>query len=99
VAGGLCSVLLTQTAYQAARPLLTLPVIAAVTPMASVAIGIGFLGETARIGAGHAIAAGIVAACTVTALAILARSPRRAAPPASSQLTYPAARSEPARRN
>jgi hypothetical protein len=34
---GAGNVLLTQTAYQAGRPLLTLPIIAAVTPMASVA--------------------------------------------------------------
>jgi hypothetical protein len=74
VAGGLCSLLLTQTAYQTARPMVTLPVIAAVTPMASVAIGIAFLDETARLGAGRAIAAGIVAVGTGTALVILARS-------------------------
>jgi hypothetical protein len=73
-AGGLCSLLLTQSAYQAARPMVTLPVIAAVTPMASVAIGIAFLDETARLGAGRTIAAAIVAAGTGTALAILARS-------------------------
>jgi hypothetical protein len=74
VAGGLCSLLLTQTAYQAARPMVTLPVIAAVTPAASVAIGIGFLGEIAQLGAGRAIAAGLVVAATGTALVILARS-------------------------
>jgi hypothetical protein len=74
VVGGLCSLLLTQTAYQAARPMVTLPVIAAVTPAASVAIGIGFLGEIAQLGAGRAIAAGLVVAATGTALVILARS-------------------------
>jgi hypothetical protein len=74
VAGGLCSLLLTQTAYQANRPMITLPVIAAVTPTASVVIGIGFLGEIARLGTGRAIAAGIVAAGTGGALLILARS-------------------------
>jgi hypothetical protein len=74
VAGGLCSLLLTQTAYQAGRPMVTLPVIAAVAPMASVVIGIGFLGETAHLGAGRTIAAGIVAAGTGAALVILARS-------------------------
>jgi hypothetical protein len=74
VAGGLCSLLLTQTAYQADRPMITLPVIAAVTPTASVVIGIGFLGEIARLGTGRAIAAGIVAAGTGGALLILARS-------------------------
>jgi hypothetical protein len=74
VAGGLCSLLLTQTAYQADRPMITLPVIAAVTPTASAVIGIGFLGEIARLGTGRAIAAGIVAAGTGGALLILARS-------------------------
>ena len=37
-------------------------------------IGIGFLGEIARLGTGRAIAAGIVAAGTGGALLILARS-------------------------
>jgi hypothetical protein len=73
VAGGLGSLLLTQTAYQAARPMVTLPIIAVVTPTASVAIGIGFLGEVAQLGPGRAIAAGIVAAGTGAALLILAR--------------------------
>jgi hypothetical protein len=71
--GGLCSLFLTQTAYQAARPMLTLPVIAVVTPTASVAIGIGFLGEVAQLGPDRAIAAGIVAAGTGVALLVLAR--------------------------
>jgi hypothetical protein len=74
MAGGLCSVLLTQTAYQAACPMVTLPVIAAVTPIASVAIGIGFLGGVTQLGASRAIAAGIVAVGTAAALVILARS-------------------------
>jgi hypothetical protein len=73
VAGGLCSLLLTQTAYQAARPMVTLPVIASVTPAASVVIGIGFLGELARLGMVRAVAAGVVAAGTAVALVILAR--------------------------
>jgi hypothetical protein len=73
VAGGFCSLLLTQTAYQAARPMVTLPVIASVTPAASVVIGIGVLGEIARLGTGRAIAAGLVVAGTAAALVILAR--------------------------
>ncbi|MGH3169342.1 MAG: hypothetical protein ACRDN0_26105, partial [Trebonia sp.] len=74
VVGGLGSVLLTQTAYQTARPMITLPVIAAVTPTASVAIGIGFLGDIARLGTGRAIAAGLIALATGTALVVLARA-------------------------
>ncbi len=73
VAAGLGSVLLTQTAYQAARPLVSLPVIAAVNPMASVAIGLDFLGDTGRLGAGRTIGAGLVALATAAALVVLAR--------------------------
>jgi hypothetical protein len=73
LACGPSSVLLTQTAYQAARPMITLPVIAAVTPVASVTVGIVFLGETARLGAARVIAAGVVALGTGAALVILAR--------------------------
>src|SRR5690348_11960176 len=45
VACGAGNVLLTQSAYQTGRPMITLPVIAAVTPVASVVVGIGLLGE------------------------------------------------------
>ena len=55
---GAGTVLLTQTAYQTGRPILTLPIIAAVTPIASVAVGIGLLGETPRIGVPGTVAAG-----------------------------------------
>ena len=43
---GTGNVLLTQSAYQTGGPMVTLPIIAAVAPVASVAIGIGLLGET-----------------------------------------------------
>jgi hypothetical protein len=74
IACGAGNVLLTQTAYQAGRPMLTLPVIAAVTPVASVAVGIGLLGETPRIGLAGGIAAGFAVLVTGLALAYLARS-------------------------
>lgn len=74
VAGGLCSVLLTQTAYQAGRPMITLPVIAAVTPAASVAVGAAFLGDAARMGALRAAAAGAVALATSAAIMLLVRT-------------------------
>ena len=48
--GGPCSLLLTQTAYQAGRPMITLPVIAVVTPVASLAAGTLLLGESAHLG-------------------------------------------------
>jgi fucose 4-O-acetylase-like acetyltransferase len=69
---GVSNVLLTQTAYQAGRPLVTLPVIAAVTPAASVAVGIGLLGETFRTGPAGVAAIGVAVVMTVIALAWLA---------------------------
>ena len=63
--GGPCSLLLTQTAYQAGRPMITLPVIAVVTPVASLAAGNLLLGESARLG---------VLSGTVVALAVLVTS-------------------------
>jgi uncharacterized membrane protein len=71
---GLGNVLLTQTAYQTGRPMVTLPIIAAVTPAASVAIGTGFLGETFRTGIAGGVEVGIVVVITIAALARLART-------------------------
>jgi hypothetical protein len=71
---GVGNVLLTQTAYQTGQPMLTLPVIAAVTPVASVAVGIGLLGEAPRTGVAGAVAAGLAAGVASIALACLARS-------------------------
>jgi drug/metabolite transporter (DMT)-like permease len=72
VACGAGNVLLTQTAYQAGRPMLTLPVIAAIAPVASVAVGIGLLGEAPRISAAGGVAAGLAVLVTSLALARLA---------------------------
>ena len=74
VACGIANVLLTQTAYQTGRPILTLPIIAAVTPVASVAVGVGLLGETPSIGLAGAVAAGFAVLVTSLALAWLAYS-------------------------
>ena len=71
---GAGNVLLTQSAYQTGRPILTLPIIAAVTPVASVAVGIGLLGEVPRIGLAGAVAAGFAVLATSLALARLAYS-------------------------
>jgi drug/metabolite transporter (DMT)-like permease len=71
---GVGNVLLTQTAYQAGRPMLTLPLIAAITPVASVAVGIGLLGEAPRISAAGAVAAGLAVLVASLALARLACS-------------------------
>src|SRR3984957_3217466 len=72
VACGAANVLLTQSAYQTGRPILTLPIITAVTPVASVAVGIGLLGETPRIGLPGAVGAGLAVLVTSLALARLA---------------------------
>ncbi len=71
---GIGNVLLTQTAYQTGQPMVTLPIIAAVTPVASVAIGIGLLGETPQTGVAGAVAAAFAVLITSLALARLARS-------------------------
>jgi hypothetical protein len=71
---GIGNVLLTQTAYQTGRPMITLPIIAAVTPAASVAVGIGLLGEAPRLGVAGAVAACFAVLAASLALAWLARS-------------------------
>ena len=78
---GTANVLLTQTAYQTGLPILTLPIIAAVTPVASVAVGIGLLGETPRIGVAGGVAAGLAVLVTSLALGCLARSAPHPEPP------------------
>jgi drug/metabolite transporter (DMT)-like permease len=90
---GIGNVLLTQTAYQTGRPLITLPIISAVTPVASVAIGIGLLGETPRIGVAGGVAAGFAVLVTSLALAFLARS----APPRQQHVAQARPVPEPAR--
>jgi drug/metabolite transporter (DMT)-like permease len=95
---GIGNVLLTQTAYQAGCPMVTLPVIAAVAPLASVALGIGLLGELPRTGVPAALAAALSVLITAAALVRLARSapppdPARPAPPAPD--THPVRRPVP----
>jgi drug/metabolite transporter (DMT)-like permease len=85
---GTGNVLLTQSAYQTGRPMVTLPIIAAVAPTASVAIGIGLLGETPRAGLAGGVAAGLTVLVASLALAFLARS----APHPESRTQQPAAR-------
>src|SRR5215469_9032110 len=71
---GAANLLLTQTAYQADCPMVTLPVISAVTPMASLIIGVGLLGEAHRVGLAAGAGAAAAALVTCLALAVLARS-------------------------
>ena len=70
---GLGNLLLTQTAYQAGQPMITLPLIASVTPLASVAVGVGLLGETPRTGMAGAVIVGVTVVVASLALARLAR--------------------------
>jgi hypothetical protein len=71
--GGPCSLLLTQTAYQAGRPMITLPVIAVVTPVASLAAGNLLLGESARLGVLTGALAALAVLVTSAGLVVLAR--------------------------
>ena len=80
--GGPCSFLLTQTAYQVGRPMITLPVVTVVTPMASLAIGAGLLGETTRLSAAGAAAVGLAVLVTAVGLVTLARHAARPDPAA-----------------
>ena len=68
--GGPISLLLTQTAYQAGCPMISLPLITVVTPMASLAVGVGLLGETTQLtvlsGAGLGLAVLVTAAGLIT---------------------------------
>jgi len=86
VVAGIANILLTQTAYQAGRPLITLPLISAIVPVASVAVGVGLLGEVPRVGLASGVGAGVAVLVTSVALAVLARSapavpPKGATPP------------------
>jgi hypothetical protein len=71
--GGPCSLLLTQTAYQAGRPMVTLPVIAVVTPVASLAAGNLLLGESAQLGVLSGAVAALAVLVTLAGLVVLAR--------------------------
>lgn len=77
IVGGLGSMVVTQTAFQADRPLITLPLISAITPLVSLIVGLTVLGETADL---SAPAIGTVAVCVVIAsvgLLTLARESAR----------------------
>jgi drug/metabolite transporter (DMT)-like permease len=71
--GGPCSLLLTQTAYQAGRQMITLPVIAVVTPVASLAVGNLLLGESAHLGVLSGAVAALAVLVTLAGLMVLAR--------------------------
>jgi hypothetical protein len=72
--GGPCSLLLTQTAYQAGFPMVSLPVITVVSPMASLAVGVGLLGETTQLTVLSAIGASLAVLVAGAGLVTLART-------------------------
>ncbi|HEY2520564.1 MAG TPA: DMT family transporter [Streptosporangiaceae bacterium] len=74
VIGGPISLLLTQTAYQAGCPMISLPVITVVTPMASLAVGVGLLGETTHLGALSAAGVGLAVLAAGAGLITLSRT-------------------------
>jgi len=74
VAAGLGAAATGAGALADCRPMVTLPVIAAVAPVASVAVGIGLLGEAPRTDVAGGVAAGFAVLITSLALACLARS-------------------------
>ena len=91
--GGPCSLLLTQTAYQAGRPMITLPVIAVVTPVASLAAGGLLLGEAAQPGVLGGAVAVLAVLVTSAGLVVLARLPAGQPAPVAGQgssVTVPA---------
>jgi drug/metabolite transporter (DMT)-like permease len=91
--GGPCSLLLTQTAYQAGRPMITLPVIAVVTPVASLAAGNLLLGESAQLGVLSGAVAALAVLVTLAGLVVLARLTTGQSGPVSDQgssVTLPA---------
>ena len=91
--GGPCSLLLTQTAYQAGRPMITLPLIAVVTPVASLAAGNLLLGESARLGVVSGAVAVLAVLVTLAGLVVLARLTTGQPGPVGSQgspVTWPA---------
>lgn len=72
--GGLLSLLLTQTAYQVDEPLTTLPLIATMMPLATLAVGVLVLGDSAHLTGARGIAAIGFALLAIAGLAVLARS-------------------------
>jgi hypothetical protein len=77
IAAGLASMVVTQTAFQADRPLVTLPLISAVTPLLSLVIGVTVLGETADLSPVGVAATAVCAALGVIGLITLARESAR----------------------
>jgi hypothetical protein len=76
IVAGLASLALAQTAYQTDAPLITLPTITVVMPLASLAVGVVALHETAHLNGARIV---IMMACLAVAITALARLARAAA--------------------
>ena len=74
IVGGLASLALTQAAYQTDAPLITLPIISVVTPLASLTVGVLVLHEAAHLSGARIAVGGICLALAVGALVVLARA-------------------------
>ena len=74
IVAGPASLALTQAAYQTDAPLITLPIISAVTPLASLTVGILVLHEATHLSTTRAVVAGSCLALAITALVVLARA-------------------------
>jgi hypothetical protein len=99
VAGGLVSLVITQTAYQVDEPLTTLPLIASVMPLATLAVGLGVLGESAYLGGVRCAAAAGFAFLAIAGLIVLARVTPEAHPrslPSPDQTLSPVGTGRPA---
>jgi len=73
IVGGLASMVVTQTAFQADRPLVTLPLISTVTPVVTLTVGLAVLGETADL---SAVGITVIAVCALTVVVGLVRLAR-----------------------
>ena len=74
VFGGLASLVVTQTAYQADQPLVTLPLIATVMPAMTVITGILVLSEDPHLDCTTSVAAFGAVSMVIAGLAVLSRS-------------------------
>lgn len=76
-ATGMLAMLLTQSAYQAGRPAVSLPILTIVDPVVSSAIGVGLFGEALQLGGGRGPAVLATLVLMGTGLVVLSRSPLR----------------------
>jgi drug/metabolite transporter (DMT)-like permease len=73
-AAGLTAMLLTQTAYQAGLPKVSLPLITVADPLVSCGIGVGLFGEAIHLGGGRAPVVSAAIVLMAAGLVVLSRS-------------------------